>query len=119
MLFFYKGFREKFKMNWKSCTSVAFCILTLLSAGCGNKSNDSSSSATAASSSTSAGNLEKQKKDIQDILKEAMPIIKEIMPELNEITDINKFYDAYKQQALENEKFFLDDFEIISKDDNP
>ena len=32
MLFFYKGFREELKMNWKSCTSVAFCILTLLSA---------------------------------------------------------------------------------------
>lgn len=67
-------------MNWKSCTSVAFCILTLLSAGCGNKSNDSSSSATAASSSTSADNLEKQKKVEEEKkaqLEKAKPVIQE------------------------------------------
>ena len=47
-----------------------------------------------------------------------MSTIKETMPELDGITDINKFYDAYKQNVLEIEKFFLDDFEIISEDDN-
>ena len=72
--------------------------------------------------------LEMQKKEIEDILKETMPIFKEIHPELDKITDINEFYDAlkqqneimfdfFKQQNSENEKF-LDDFEIISEDDN-
>ena len=47
-------------MNWKSYTSVAFCVLTLISAGCGNKSTDTSSSTSV--SSTNADNAEKQKK---------------------------------------------------------
>ena len=47
-------------MNWKRYTSVAFCFLTLLSAGCGSKSTDTSSSTSV--SSTNADNTEKQKK---------------------------------------------------------
>jgi len=65
--------------------------------------------------------LEAQKKEIQDILKEIKTEIKEIMPGCNEISDIknemNKIEEFFRQQILKDNKF-LDDFEIISEDDN-
>jgi len=59
--------------------------------------------------------LETQKKEFQDILKDINQELKEIGLENDD--DINKIYDFFEQQ-IKKDNEFLDDFEVISEDDN-
>ena len=99
-------------MNWKSYTSVAFCILTLISAGCGNKSTDTSSSTSV--SSTNADNAEKQKKAEEEKkaqLEKAKPAIQEWGNNICMLyTDVEEQWEYWWPQA---QGFGLSNFEAV------
>lgn len=88
-------------MNWKRYTSVAFCFLTLLSAGCGSKSTDTSSSTSV--SSTNADNTEKTKKAEEEKkakLEKAKPAIQKWGENICTLyNDVGEQWDYWWPQA--------------------